>query len=244
MKRVTFAEGQVYHVYNRGADRREVFLNDHDRYRFISDLYCMNTSEHVLHSGYHFNRSLPWDGQNVKVRPSSKLVDILAFVLMPNHYHLLLTQRCENGISLFMQKLGTAYTMYFNKLHHHSGVIFQGRFKAAMPEREAHFDYLPFYIHANPLKLNGYPGSIQRQMAILGSYKWSSYSDYSGISNFPGVINPLVLREMFSMNGGFHSSMAKWLENRQNHPAEVQPRHKWSSEVEPRQEGEPVAILI
>jgi putative transposase len=230
MRKVIFAEGQVYHIYNRGTDKREVFLCDHDRERFVSDLYHMNNHDPVTYAGESSYRKLPCDSQGVVQRPPSKIVDILAFVLMPNHFHLMLTQRVSGGIAAFMHKLGTAYTMYFNMRYHRSGVLFQGRYKAIMPTRENHFDYIPFYLHANPLKLYHGPCSISGQLAILSGYKWSSYRDYAGIGNFPEVTSRDFLEDSFKADGGFIPYMVKWLENSQNSGSEAQP----PKEVEPR----------
>ena len=230
MRKITFAEGQVYHIYNRGTERREIFLADHDRCRFVNNLYYLNNSNPTVCSGESIYRQLPESGLGVVKSPPSKIVDILAFVLMPNHYHLILAQKVPGGISEFMHKLGTAYTMYFNKRYQHSGVLYQGRFKAILLKRENHFNYLPFYVHANPLKL--YPDSpaISDKLRTLRGYKWSSYRDYAGLSNFPSVINRTFLDDFFESEGGFLPYMVKCLENRQNSVPEAQP----PKEAEPR----------
>jgi REP element-mobilizing transposase RayT len=83
-----------------------------------------------------------------------QFISILAYALLPNHYHLLFEQfeqRKENGISTFMQKLRTGYTMYFNTKYGHSGALFQGRFKNTTIERDAQFMHIPHYIHLNTL---------------------------------------------------------------------------------------------
>lgn len=117
------------------------------------------------------------------------LVDILAFCLMDNHFHLLLRQRKERGIVTFMQKLGTGYTNYFNKKYTRVGSLFQGRFKAVLLEKESHFLYLPFYIHANPLAVlaPSERANPEKALQFLASYRWSSYPDYIGKKNVPSV---------------------------------------------------------
>lgn len=234
MRKITFAEGQVYHIYNRGTERREIFSDDHDRQRFVNDLYYLNNSNTTEYSGESIYRQLPESGLGVVKCLPTKIVDILAFVLMPNHYHLILAQKVPGGISEFMHKLGTAYTMYFNKRYQHSGVLYQGRFKAILLKRENHFNYLPFYIHANPLKLYPDSRSISDKLRILASYKWSSYRDYAGISNFPSVISPAFLNDFFESEGGFVPYMVKYLENRQKLVPEAQP----PEEAEPRDKVE------
>lgn len=230
MRRVVFAEEQIYHIFNRGTDKREVFLNDLDRYRFLGVLREMNDPKPVLNFGYFFDRNNIQQADQGKSIPhligadDNALVDILAFVLMPNHYHLLLTQRVQGGVAAFMHKLGTAYTMYFNKKYQRTGVLFQGRFKAVMIKNDGHFDGIPYYIHGNPLKLGAPFTSIEAQVSFLKAYKWSSFRDYAGIRNFPSVTKRDLLGEFFLRDGGVTAGMSKWLQNRKSAPIEAQPQ--------------------
>ena len=219
MRKTVFAEGQVYHLYNRGTDKRVVFLDDYDRYRFIHDLQYMNSSESVFNAGYSFVHNFQEYTDSAMAprigkRIGEKLVDILAFVLMPNHYHVLVTQRVEGGITSFMQKLGTAYTMYFNKRYQRTGVLFQGPFKSVIIKTQNHFDGIPYYILANPLKLTEPFRTVDQDIAFLRSYKWSSFSDYAGTPNFPSLLNRAILTDFFDQEGGFLAGMSKYLKNR------------------------------
>jgi putative transposase len=115
------------------------------------------------------------------------LVDIGAYCLMPNHFHLLLKEKTENGISLFMQKLMTAYTMYFNKKNGRNGALFQGTFKAEHLANDNYLKYMYSYIHLNPIKLidptwreNGIKNQSKTEK-FLEQYKHSSYSEYINI---------------------------------------------------------------
>jgi len=114
------------------------------------------------------------------------MVDILAYSLLPNHFHLVLRQRTENGITEFMRKFITAYTMYVNAKHDHSGVLFQGRFKSSHIDTESYFRWIFSYVHLNPLELNE-PGwkeegvrDANKARAFLRNYPYSSYMDYVG----------------------------------------------------------------
>lgn len=191
MKRPNFADNEIYHVFNRGVDKRKVFLEKEDYLRFIHDMYEFNDESSVLNSVYYFNsrfRTIEVEPQYIKERKHRKLlVEILAFALMPNHFHLLLRQKREQGIVHFMQKLGTGYTMFFNQKYKRSGSLFQGRYKSVHVAKTAHFNYLPFYIHMNPLELYRGSTSIVRKMDFLDKYRWSSYQDYAGGKNFPSV---------------------------------------------------------
>ena len=120
---------------------------------------------------------------------------------MPNHFHLMVRQLQEGGIVKLMQKIGTGYVMYFNQKYERVGGLFQGRFKAKLLEREAHFLYLPYYIHFNPLDLyapswrDGLLKNSQKAMDFLDSYRWSSHLDYLGRKNFPSIISMPFLKE-------------------------------------------------
>ena len=206
MAKPQFTENQIYHVYNRGVEKRNVFLDRTDHLRFIHDLYEMNDAAATANVLYYFNpKSMEVEPQYIQ--PTGRkhkrklLVEILVFTLMPNHYHLLLRQKSENGIVKFMQKLGTAYTMYFNKKYERVGALFQGRFKAVRVETDAHFLYVPFYIHANPVFKKRQSDSLGRDAVVrtLAKYKWSSFQDYIGKQNFPSVTSRDFL---LSFHGG------------------------------------------
>lgn len=204
MKKPQFTEGPIYHIYNRGVEKRNIFQRDRDYFRFIHDLYEFNDVESASNIWYYLNKKSNEVEPHYVPRERKKrklLVEILAFVLMPNHYHLILRQLQKNGIVDFMQKLG-GYTMYFNKVNQRVGPLFQGSFKAVLVEKTPHFIYLPLYIHANPLKI--YRGSTSldtaspdKIMKFLETYRWSSFPDYIGKKNFPSVTSRGFLKECF-----------------------------------------------
>lgn len=208
MKKPIFAEEQIYHIYNRGVEKRNIFLDDEDYLRFIHNLFEFNDEDPVLNVRYYFNPKMI----NVELEKERKvrkiLVDILLFTLMPNHFHLLLRQKRGNGIVKFMQKLGTGYTMYFNKKYDRVGGLFQGRFKAVLVNKETHFIYLPSYIHTNPLSLI-YGGSTS--IEFLENYRWSSLPDYIGKKNFPSITRRDFLLSIFGNEEGYRKHIKSWL---------------------------------
>ncbi|TRZ64564.1 MAG: hypothetical protein D4Q79_01305, partial [Spirochaetia bacterium] len=110
MKKPQFIEDQIYHIYNRGVEKRNIFLNDKDYLRFIHDLFEFNDEAPTLNVAYYFNsKSQEIESQHIEKErnPRKLLVEILIFTLMPNHFHLVLKQRRKGGIVKFMQKLGT-----------------------------------------------------------------------------------------------------------------------------------------
>lgn len=142
------SEGEFYHIYNRGVDKRKVFMSPAEYKRFLAYLYFLNDTESRRFE-YALRTERIWEAEP----PKKKLVAIGAYCLMPNHFHLYATPLVEGGISKFMQRLQTAYTMYFNLAHDRSGVLFQGAFKSEHISRDQHARYLFSYIHLNPAKL-------------------------------------------------------------------------------------------
>ncbi|MDO8469701.1 MAG: transposase [bacterium] len=180
-RRISFVVGEYYHLYNRGVEKRKIFLSSRDYDRFVALLYLCNGSQPVL------IRDLKMPLSEVfAIDRGAPLVDIGAWCLMPNHFHLLVRQRVGNGISIFMQKLATAYTMYFNTKNKRSGVLFQGVFKAVHTDKNRHLKYLFAYIHLNPLKLIDPEwrdsGVANRPAALdfIEQYQYSSYPEYAG----------------------------------------------------------------
>ena len=124
-----------------------------------------------------------FDTDNKRAR-TQKLVDVLAYALMPNHFHLVLKQKIDDGITKFMRKLATAYSMYFNIKYEHSGVLFQGRFKSSHINSGPYFRYIFSYVHLNPLELvepdwkDGTIRNEKKARKFLADYRYASYFDY------------------------------------------------------------------
>ena len=205
MTKLIFITDNYYHIFNRGTERRIIFLEPGDYLRFVHYLYILNDGSRI---DREFRRkpdhTLLMDEVGPRpLRPSMPrqcLVDIVSWVLMPNHFHLFLKQKKDNGISKFMQKLGTAETMFFNAKYKHSGVIFQGGHKAVHVKGEAQAFCLANYQHLNPVDLiepgwkeNGIKNP-KKVIEFLENYRWSSYQDYIGKKNFPSVVNTDFLR--------------------------------------------------
>lgn len=210
---------ELFHVLNRGVDKRKIFMDDKDYFRFIHDLYEFNDQDPVISNFYHFQKShviARREGETErKIR--KLLVDIHVFCLMPNHYHLLVSSRVENGISRFMKKLNMGYARYFNEKYERTGALFEGRFKSVPIKNESHFTHIPYYIHLNPLDLIT-PTWRERRLdnpdkaiKFLESYRWSSYLDYIGKKNFPSVINKSFLAEVLNSSAGYKKETTEWI---------------------------------
>jgi putative transposase len=195
-------------------------MEDKDYLRFIHDLFEFNDENPVLNTSYYFPKTMEvgfryFKKQQESREPRKLLVEILIFTLMPNHFHLLLKPKREDGISRFMQKLGVGYTNYFNQKHERVGGLFQGKFKAVSIDEDSHFIHLPYYIHLNPLDLINYRNRIsidwKRAMGFLENYKWSSFLDYIGKKNFPSVTQREFLLDFFGGEEKYKKETMAWL---------------------------------
>jgi len=213
MRKTLFAEGEYYHVYNRGVDKRDVFTDRKDYERFLFHLYACNDTHSLLNTKFHY-RGLASIGTREKNRVP--LVSIVCFCLMPNHFHLLLRQEKQRGIPTFLQKVGTAYTMYFNTRHDRSGSLFQGPYRSIHVPDDRYFLPLSRYIHLNPLDLHQAQwkkyGVKNRAGARrwLAEYPWSSYSAYTSTNQFPGLLALNPLGQMFRTTQEYRKYVESW----------------------------------
>ena len=216
MKRPQFVTEEIYHIYNRGVEKRTICMDKSDYFRFVHGLYEFNDTAPSQNIFYKLPNLRSYE---VGLRKKEPLVEIMCFCLMPNHYHLLLKQLVENGITLFMRKLGTGYTNYFNLKHKRVGALFQGIFKAVRVKREPHLLYLPHYIHLNPLDLlmpewrEQKIKNLHKALRFLETYNWSSYLDFIGKKNFPEVIKKDFLSEIYHHRTAlqYKQNIREWL---------------------------------
>ena len=224
-RRPAFVTGETYHVYNRGVEQRQLYLTDDDYLRFIHDLYEFNDINRTPACAYRLRRDAVNNSDvghpNYPNRPKREaLVDILVFCVMPNHFHLMLRQLVDGGITKFMQKLGTGYANYFNTKFKRTGALFQGKFKAKLLTRESHFLYLPQYIHFNALDLcgekwrEGKVRNVDAAIKFLAKYRWSSYPDYIGIKNYPSVTRRGLILDTFGGVEGYKVSVHNLLRDK------------------------------
>lgn len=147
------------------------------------------------------------------------LISIGAYCLMPNHFHLLVHELKDGGISRFMQKLTTGYTMYFNKRYERTGALFQGKFRAAHANNDSYLKYLVSYIHLNPVKLiepkwkeNGIGDRVSAEEYLKG-YVYSSYLDYAGVDRVEHcILDKNALPEYFLTHDDFNKNLMEWLD--------------------------------
>ena len=196
MDRAPIEKYSFHHVYNRGVDKRIVFEDKEDYERFLLYVQVLNDSE--IQSPNTFEAL---SRKAAEASPTERLTNIVAFCLMSNHFHLLLHECREGGISKFMQRLGTAYTMYFNERHERSGALFQGTFKSRLVDDEAYLLKILDYIHLNP-----------RKLGPLRNYTWSSYNDYCGRNMYPKILTQDILEDFTELPRNYDS----WIEQQKD----------------------------
>ncbi len=176
---------------NRGVDKRPIVLSDRDRLRFVNNLRLLNNAQRTDNLGYFLKQSAEYEREH-----RERLVTIHAWCLMGNHYHLLLSDALESGMSRFLHKLNMAYSKYFNVKHNRSGALFQGNTKRVLIESDRQFLYILPYIHLNPLDfMKG--GTEWRQQCLANpktalkwvtKYRWSSYRNYKDEKEFSEIL--------------------------------------------------------
>lgn len=142
MRETPLITGEIYHVYNRGVDKREIFSSSFDFERFLISMKYFNTKKPIgsIYQ-YEFKKNKKLD----------LLVEIISYIILPNHFHFILKQKVDGGISEFMKRLLGGYTNYFNEKHKRSGSLFQGRFKSIHVKEDNYLLVLLGYVNYNNL---------------------------------------------------------------------------------------------
>lgn len=191
---------ELYHVLNRGVEKRTIFEDNKDHTRFVHDLWEFNDTKPAPEFLRYRDLVNPDVG-----RVRERIVDIHGWCLMKNHYHLLLSERVEGGLTLFLRKLNVGYANYFNERYQRDGSLFQGRTKKILINSDAYFLHILHYIHLNPLDfLKGARSwrtleieNAGEALAHLEKHRWSSYLDYCGKKNFPSIITKDLFGDVF-----------------------------------------------
>lgn len=228
MRRTIFSEGEFYHLYNRGTDKRIIFTSQSEYRRFQAYLHLSNDVATDRATDMFADGRVPPLAEILKAKPRDKaLVGIGAYCLMPNHFHLYVTPLTDGGISRFMHRLQTAYTMYFNKSHERTGALFQGTFKAQHVSRDSHAKYLFSYIHLNPAKLKDQKWKERGARDLAGlrdfiiGYPYSSLNEYR--SGIPALTEPTLFPEYLQTVTEVSDHIDCWLRFRDEN-LEAKPR--------------------
>ena len=181
VRSIPFVNGEYYHILNRGVAQMPVFDNAFNYRHFLKTMLYYQ----IENPKPRFSLFSP----TVKlINQDRKIIDIICYCLMPNHFHFLLLQNRNGGISEFVSKLTNSYTKYYNIKNKRSGPLFQGEFKAIHVESEEQLVHLSRYIHLNPL--------VSYVAKNLETYRWSSYLEFLGHNN-SGVCAKKIIFEQF-----------------------------------------------
>ncbi len=223
LRKDPFVNGEYYHIYNRGVDKRVIFKSKRDYERFMMLLYIANSSDsfrldEILHRQHKtFNEILVLDR-------GEPLVSIGVWCLMTNHFHLLIRQEVDGGITKFMRKLGVGYSMFFNIRYQRTGALFGGLFKSKLIGVDDNYMRQLFgYIHINPLEIE-FPDWKDRikkpsgdMKKFLESYRYSSYLDYIGVDRVEkNILNIKNFPEYFENSKAFEDFVEEYFTEIQN----------------------------
>lgn len=178
-RNLPLVNGEYYHVINRGVARMPIFSTGRDYQRFINAFtYYLNIQPQTRFS---FNK-------RQILQAEERIVDIISFCLMPNHFHFLLKQNVDDGIMNFIRKTSNSYAKYFNIKRKRKGPLFEGKFKAVRIETNEQLLHLSRYIHLNPLV-----GYVVKDIKM---HKWSSYFEFINNTN-SGICSKEIILDQF-----------------------------------------------
>ncbi len=190
-RKTVFAVGETYHVFNRGVDKRDIFMDRFDSERFLRSMIAFNIKEPVkslfLAELLEANSAVKPPSGDV---PNEPLVEIVAYCLNPNHFHLILRQVSDGGISEFMKRLSGGYTWYFNNKYDRTGSLFQGTFRSVHVDVNEYLLHLSVYVNMNS-KVHGLSG-------LTAEVTRSSWDEYQGKSRKEICSKDIVLGQFSS----------------------------------------------
>lgn len=196
MRKEKIIQGEYYHVLNRGNNKQAIFKEERDWIRllflilyFQSPVNLRNISREVNYFTKHeiFNVSK----NKIKEIIDNRYVELISFTLMPNHFHLILKELEENGISKYMQRILNSYTKYFNVKNELSGHLFQGPFRVVHIEDDPQLIYLSAYIHRNIIEMKDWTGKEN-------IFPYSSFKDYLGENRWGELLKNDIIKNQFS----------------------------------------------
>jgi len=189
MRKIKFIEGDFYHIYNRGVDKRSIFERTEDIARFLKIIEELNTFEPL--GGIHVISSLKKDLIRGSASTNKKLVEFVAYCLNQNHYHFILRPLVDGGVQKFMHRVSTGYTMYFNEKHKRTGSLFQGRYKAVHVETNEYLLHLSAYVNLNDRVHKG----LNR--VWMKKFPYSSFAQYEKEGSAGVKCNTKIILEQF-----------------------------------------------
>lgn len=177
-RNVVFANEEIYHVFNRGIEHRQIFNDKKDYLRVLDTIRFYQYNPFIKFTDFK-NLNIELRNEILsQIQKLPKIVEIISYCLMPNHFHFLIKQKVDKGISTFISKLTNSHTKYFNTKTKRDGSLLTGTFKSVRIETDIQLLHVSRYIHLNPV--TSYLTSINN----LEKYEWSSFSEYVSNSDF------------------------------------------------------------
>lgn len=198
MRKIKIIQGEYYHIYDRGNNKQSIFNDERDWIRLLLLIFCFqspltfhNIRRHVNYFVQHRVLNIPEEMMKEIIK--NRYVELVSFTLMPNHFHLILRESKQGGISQYMQRVLNAYTKYFNAKYKTSGHLFQGPFQAVHIKDDNQLLYLSAYIHRNIREIKEWTDKEHL-------FPWSSYQDYIGKNRWGELLKKDIVSEQFPSN--------------------------------------------
>lgn len=181
MRKDSFIEGEFYHVYSHAIGGLDLFKSEADYIRFLSSLFLANGKRDIPRIDRSDALNLVWGIRDGKINIGENLIDIVGFCLMPNHFHLILREKKDGNISLFMHRILVSFAKYFNLKYEKRGHVFERTFDAKHLNDDKYLMRALAYIHLNPKDLKGWKKKEAK-------YPWSSFQDYVGENRWGSLL--------------------------------------------------------
>jgi len=207
-RKVSFVVGEYYHLYTRGVEKRQIFLDGQDYNYFLYLMHLCNTTKSIRIKGLEEN-----------FERGETIIDVGAYCLMPNHFHILAKEKIEGGISKYILKLLTAYSIYFNLKYKRTGRLYESTFKSSHASTDQYLKYLYAYVHLNPAKLidknwkDNRVKSVAELWKFVSEYYYSSLQEYSNTDRGlkRNIVNSGVFPEYFKNPKSHKDDLFEWL---------------------------------
>lgn len=192
----SFVEGKFYHIYAHSIGDSSLFKSKVDYERFLGVLFTANGEKDIPRLDRFQALSKVWGTRDGGKDIGEPLVDIVCFCIMPNHFHLLLRERKDGNISIFMHRILVSYAKYFNLKYQRRGHVFENKFNSKLLADNKYLLRASSYIHLNPKDVRGF-----NKKEYL--YNWSSFQDYIAESRWGRLLDRKIIMSQFSNRGEY-----------------------------------------
>lgn len=200
-RKVIFAPGEIYHLCNRSVDKKPIFIEKRDWVRFLFLIIVSQSSKSLSNVSWFISNYMKMGHFNFSDKFSKEIIDerivrLISFCIMPNHFHIIMEELKDNGISKSMQKIQDAYAKYFNVKYKKSGHVFQGPFRATHISNNDQLIYTNAYVHRNPIELPAWKKKEDK-------FPWSSYTDFIYQNRWGKLLSPEIILDQFENKNSY-----------------------------------------